>query len=240
MKVYFYATIFIELLAKAIGIERYKSLNKEQRNAVDAILKSVKDGPNKPRCFFIDGPGGSGKTYVYITLYYLLKGDGLLIKNMASTGIAATLLPEGRTAHKTFGLDVPLTPQSECRILKNSSKAEDIANTDVFFLDETPMLPRYGIENINDYLKEIHNNDVPFGGTIQIYGGDFRQCLPVQPRANESELMDLSIKNSTLWEYFKVFRLSKNKRVDEDENDFADYLMRVNFNNFKNSIHLDW
>ncbi|XP_043464096.1 uncharacterized protein LOC122499686 [Leptopilina heterotoma] len=59
------------------GQEQYNKLNEKQKEFVDIILQvannNVKDDVNFNNCFYIDGPGGSGKTFVYTTLYYLLK-----------------------------------------------------------------------------------------------------------------------------------------------------------------------
>ncbi|GBP43058.1 hypothetical protein EVAR_96320_1 [Eumeta japonica] len=52
--------------------------------------------------------------------------------------------------------------------------------------DEAPMLPKYGSQNIEQLLRSIGNSDLPFGGKLIVLGGDFRQCLPVQPRANKT------------------------------------------------------
>lgn len=44
----------------------------------------------------------------------------------------------------------------------------------------------------------------------------FRQCLPVQRRALPSELIDLSIKSSYLWQHFRQFTLTENMRALQD------------------------
>ena len=62
---------------------------------------------------------------------------------MAYTGIAATLLPFGLTTHKTFGLKVPLSSDSVSCIRPGSSRGLELAQVDVFLLDEAPMLPKY-------------------------------------------------------------------------------------------------
>ena len=49
----------------------------------------------------------------------------------------------------------------------------------------------------------------------------------MQPRANRSELLDLSIKRSALWPNFRVFQLKRNQRVDPEEVEFADYLLKL-------------
>ena len=63
-----------------MGNRQYTMLNRAQNEIVDKILRvsNVIDY-NSSRCFYIDGPGGFGKTFVYTTLYNLLKGQ---IKNV--------------------------------------------------------------------------------------------------------------------------------------------------------------
>ena len=56
---------------------------------------------------------------------------------------------------------------------------------------------------------------------------DLQQCLPVQPRANRSELVDLSIKENSLWRHFNFFSLTENTRVNPEQRDFAEYLLKV-------------
>ncbi|KAE9400316.1 hypothetical protein BT96DRAFT_742954, partial [Gymnopus androsaceus JB14] len=56
--------------------------------------------------FFLDGPGGTGKMFVYITLCHTLRGEGSVILCVASTGIAALILPGGRTAHSMLKIPI--------------------------------------------------------------------------------------------------------------------------------------
>ena len=47
------------------NIEEERKKTKKQK-AVEEILKSVNNAnKNEPKCFFIDGPGGTGKTFTY-------------------------------------------------------------------------------------------------------------------------------------------------------------------------------
>ena len=59
-----------------MGNGQYTMLNRDQKEIVDKILNvsNVIDY-NSSRCFYIDGPDGSGKTFVYTTLYNLLKSQ---------------------------------------------------------------------------------------------------------------------------------------------------------------------
>ena len=78
----------------ARGAEKYELLNTEQELIVDEVLQSV--GNRDGQCYFIDGPGGSGKTFVYTTIYHPATSRGYNVVNLAWTGIAANLLPDGR------------------------------------------------------------------------------------------------------------------------------------------------
>ena len=82
--------------------------------------------------FHIDGPGGSGKTFIYTTLYHILKSNAKKICTMAFTGIAATLLSNGRTVHKTFGMPVPLFANSISNIKNQTKEGEFLINVDIF------------------------------------------------------------------------------------------------------------
>jgi len=42
------------------------------------------------------------------------------------------------------------------------------------------MAPQYVIEIMNRTLRDIMNNDLPFGGKIIVLDGDFRQLLPIK------------------------------------------------------------
>ena len=53
-------------------------------------------------CFFIDGPAGTGKSYLLNGLIKNLKIKGYNVLPNATTGIAADLLEGGRTVHSRF------------------------------------------------------------------------------------------------------------------------------------------
>jgi len=56
--------------------------------------------------------------------------------------------------------------------------------------------------------------DMLFGGKVVVMGGDFRQILPVVPRGTRGQIVDASLKRSTvLWHRVKVRQLHENMRV---------------------------
>ena len=171
------------------GELQYRSLNTQRNEIVDIVLNAVmRDNEhNNHNCFYIDGPGGSGQTFIYTTLCHIpvcvLKSRAKKISTMAFTGIAATLIPNGRTVHKTFGLPVPLFSDLTSNIKNQTKGGEFFKNVDIFIWDEAPMAPQYAMELVDRTLRDIMDNDLPFGGKIIVLGGDFGQLLPVKNRA---------------------------------------------------------
>ena len=75
----------------------FSILNNEQRHLVDSAILAVEssvEDPMHPKCLYVDAPGGSGKTFA-IANY--LHQNGYRVSCAAWTGIAATLLTEGKT-----------------------------------------------------------------------------------------------------------------------------------------------
>ncbi|XP_044597970.1 uncharacterized protein LOC123274429 [Cotesia glomerata] len=222
----------------------YNKLNAQKKEIVDLVVDSLNNtGLNtpSPNCIYIDGPGGSGKTFIYKTLYQILTNDNKQVCTMAYTGIAATLLPNGKTVHKTFGLLVPMFSDSSSYIKLNSKQGQYLKNIDVFIWDEAPMSPRYALEIIDRTLRHIMDNDIPFGGKLVILGGDFRQLLPVQPHATRSETVNLSIKFSFLWKYFRKFSLTQNMRALPNEREFIEFLLNIGdgtLNDYDDQVNL--
>jgi len=44
------------------------------------------------------------------------------------------------------------------------------------------MTSKYALHIMDRTLRDIMNNDLPFGGKIVMLGGDFRQPLPIKIR----------------------------------------------------------
>lgn len=65
--------------------------------------------------FFVDGPGGTGKTFVYSIMLAHVRSQGQIALAVASSGIAALLLKGGRTAHSRFKIPLDLDRTSTCR-----------------------------------------------------------------------------------------------------------------------------
>jgi hypothetical protein len=109
---------------RSAGEINISKLNIEQISAFNKIINAIDNEECDQRCFFLYGPGGSGKTFLYNTLMNVVRGRHQIVVPVASTGIAATLLKGGRTYHSQFKLPVPLLDNSTCNMRPNSKDAE--------------------------------------------------------------------------------------------------------------------
>ncbi|CAK9291045.1 unnamed protein product [Gordionus sp. m RMFG-2023] len=66
--------------------------------------------------FFIDGPGGTGKSFLLNTILFNLRAQGKIAIAVPSSGIASTLLHNGRTAHSRFNIPLSIHESSSCNI----------------------------------------------------------------------------------------------------------------------------
>jgi len=102
------------------------------------------------------------------------RGDRKIGLAAASTGIAANLLDGGRTYHSQFKLPVPLLETSVSSMSMTSADAHLILKADLLIWDGSTMAPGIALNACDRLLKEIMQNQKPFGGKTLLLGGDFR------------------------------------------------------------------
>ncbi|KAL7246824.1 hypothetical protein ACSBR2_001852 [Camellia fascicularis] len=112
-------------------------LNNEHRIAYNIIMHHITEKIGG--CFFIDGRGGTGKTFLYKALLTTLRSKGLIVLATASTGIAASNLPGGHTAHSHFKIPLDADNYSGCNVSKQSSLAILIRKAKLIIWDEASM-----------------------------------------------------------------------------------------------------
>ncbi|KAG5537450.1 hypothetical protein RHGRI_024769 [Rhododendron griersonianum] len=199
-------------------------LNDEQLIAYNDILDVVFH--KKPKCFFIDGPGGTGKTFLYQALLATVSSQHQIALATASSGVAASILPNGRTAHSRFKIPIDCDGKLCCGISKQSGLATLIKETVLIIWDEASMAKKESIEALDYLLRDLTNNDTLFGGKVVVQGGDFRQVLPVIPRGTRHDCINASIVRSFIWQSLIKFRLTQNMRARIDPA-FSAYILRV-------------
>ena len=99
-----------------------ESLNVEQKLAYEEIMSAVDS--NNGGGFFVDGPGGTGKTYLYRALLATIHGQGRIAVATATSGVAASIMPGGRTAHSRFKIPLNVDEGDSCTIPKQSGIAK--------------------------------------------------------------------------------------------------------------------
>ena len=153
-------------------------LNPKQQLAYNQILSTVVS--NSGGIFFLSGPGGTGKTFIYHVLCHTLCGMGHIVICVASSGITALLLPGGRTSHSMLKIPIEgLGPHSFCSIDKDDNCTELLRSTSLIIWGEVPMQHHFGPEAVSRTLTDIWDDPRPFGGLTVVFGGDFWRVLPV-------------------------------------------------------------
>ncbi|CAA0819992.1 PIF1 helicase, partial [Striga hermonthica] len=205
---------------RALSIENEQlvaNMTDEQRNVYDSIMDSVYCSHG--RIFFVYGYGGTGKTYIWRPLSSGLRSKGGTVLNVASSGIASLLLPGGRTAHSRFRIPINPTKGSTCDISQQSPLADLIVRCRLIIWDEAPMMNKYCFQAVDNTLRALmqvvdpSRKNLPFGGKSVVFGGDFRQILPVVPKGTRSDIVNATINSSSLWRDCIILRLTQNMRL---------------------------
>ncbi|KAG3129897.1 hypothetical protein PI124_g20806 [Phytophthora idaei] len=195
-------------------VDQEHLLNGEQRSVYSTIINAVDNPSPGNTLFFIDGPGGTGKSTLPKHILAMVRLSGKIALAVASSGIASLLLMGGRTAHSTFKIPFKLNDTSTCSIYKQSHLKGLIQKASLVVWDEAPMIHRHAFEAVDRLLRDlVDNDDEPFGGKVFVLSGDFRQILPVVVRGAPAQTIDACLKSSTLWPKFQQLHLRENMRV---------------------------
>jgi len=97
--------------------EQRAIFNPDQAAAFDAVLESITN--NQGHLFFIHA-SGCGKTFLCNTIAAEVRRRGQVALCVASSGIAALLLDEGRTSHSCFKIPLSIHEDSVARLKRNS------------------------------------------------------------------------------------------------------------------------
>ena len=103
------------------------------------------------------------------------------------------------------------------------------------------MTHRHAFEAVDRTLKDLMKavnpllEEKPFGGKVIVFGGDFRQILPVVIKGSREDIVGSCLRRSTLWIHIKLISLKINMRLFRTENqpdiieqrEFAEWLLKV-------------
>ena len=219
-------TEMIQLIVQDLSPEDYASLSMTSRNAqellmglpllqvpevitrqtVHLILSSNDD-------FFLTGEAGTGKSYTLSALHKEAKKRNLCVGMTATTGIAATNIPEGRTLHSFAAIPINLPRREVARRKKLGSS--DLEGLDLLIIEEVSMLNPETLEILDLFLRTRNNPNKLMGGVKIVFVGDFMQLGPVK---------STHVFKSLLWRRIdpKVIELTRAVRQRTDVRWFRD------------------
>ncbi|GJV95240.1 putative PIF1 DNA helicase/replication protein A1-like protein [Tanacetum coccineum] len=113
-----------------------------------------------------------------------------------------------------------------------------LRKTKLIIWDEAPMTHKHAFEALDRTLREVidtDSSDKPFGGKTILFGGDFRQVLPVIQKGTREQIVDASLNHSYIWEHCTVLKLTTNMRLKSTNNEedtkeikeFADWMLKI-------------
>jgi hypothetical protein len=145
----------------------------DQKAAYNAILHDVEG--NKKYIFFLDAPGGTGKTFILNFLMAKIRQRKQIALAVASSGIASTLLKGGRTAHSAFKLPLNLAHGDHpvCDISKGSGQAKVLQQCTAIIWDECTVAHKEALEALHHTLQDLRDNNDLIGGCIVVLTGGF-------------------------------------------------------------------
>ena len=201
--------------------------NDAQRGVYEAVMESVNN--NNGKTFFLHSAGGCGKTFVCNTIAAAVRAQGKIALCVASSGIASLLLEGGKTAHSTFKIPLQVNDTSFCNITRRSYAYPLLIETSIIIWDEVPMQHKYAVDAVNRTIQDLLGNNSPFGGITVLFGGDFRQTLPVIPHGLRQQFVAASLRRSSIWQHVEMHYLHQNMRLEQspDMQEFARWLLEV-------------
>lgn len=172
----------------------------------------------------------TGKTFVYNTLIAELKARGEEVQSTASTGVAATLLLTGRTAHRAFCIPLGCDATDVPSIAAHSALAARLRNAKAIIIDEMTMINKDTLNFIDRTLRSLYSGaekDLPFAGKLICISGDWKQRLPIVNNAQRPAIVASTVKNSDSYHLFETLTLTENMRVDPNEVAWKDWCRDV-------------
>lgn len=121
-------------------------------------------------------------------------------------------------------MPIPLldTPVSSLSI--GTNEAEELLKAKLIIIDEITMLIKDGLHFIDLFLWYIMSNDKPFGGKTLVFGGDFRQTIPVVRKGTRTDVLKNCIKSNPFWSIFNHLKFTENMRSCGQKHTTTGYL----------------
>ncbi len=148
-------------------------LTQKQQEILDAV--------HSKRNVLVTGPAGCGKSYVIQAVITECAVYNKSCAATAMTGIAATLLPFGKTLHSWGGIGLAKGDEEEIlsKVRRNKKIREQWQSVELLIIDEVSMLTAELFEKLDYVARKVRKSDKFFGGIQLLLCGDFCQLPPV-------------------------------------------------------------
>nr|GEY15532.1 hypothetical protein [Tanacetum cinerariifolium] len=142
--------------------------------------------------------------------------------------------------HSRFHIPINIDETSTC-FFSQSDLGALLKKCKLIIWDEAPMTNKLCFEALDQTLRDVLRRtrydtcEMPFGNMTMVFGGDFRQVLPVIPKGSRQDIVNTSLKQSYLWDHCKVLKLTANIRITIGASlkdvceirDFAELILKV-------------
>jgi len=168
----------------------------------------------------LTGPAGSGKTYVLNQFIERARANGKKVAVTATTGLAATHL-NGSTIHAWSGIGIHDDLHPKYHEGLSQARRDTINKADILVIDEISMLHDFRLDLIDQLVRNVRNDDHPFGGLQVVLCGDFFQLPPVNRRDGRSGGF---VVNSQAWQNLQPVICYLNEQHRQDDQTFLGIL----------------
>ena len=97
----------------------------------------------------------------------------------------------------------------------------------MFIWDEAGQASDFAVNMVDRYLRDLTKVSKPFGGKTFLFTGDFRQTLPIFKFFKVVQILEHTIKRSKMWPSIIKLELTENMRVEPDQIEFKEWLLKV-------------
>ena len=143
--------------------------------------------------FFVDGPDGTRKTFLYNTLLANVRSNSDIALVVASSGITALLISSGRTAYSRFKIPINLDLCLTCNISRRNKKVRLINIAKLFIWNEALMIHKFMFKAVDRTFRDIIQVDKLFKRKTFVFGDDFHQVLLVILHASHADIVLVSL-----------------------------------------------
>jgi ATP-dependent DNA helicase PIF1 len=193
------------------------SLQGDQYRAYATVTQNIQSSRRQGRCFFITGPGGTGKSFLLKSLQHWCNASRNSCILLAPTGIAARNI-DGNTIHS--GMSIYYERGSYRTGLFNfaEDKMETLKRKSVLIIDEVSMVDGRLLDYISSVFARLKGNNRPFGNMHVIVFGDLMQLPPVD---------GIKVFKAAVWRLFHPLFLEQPRRQSDQR--FFHVLNKIRF-----------